>query len=119
MLDEVCVVEMTVDEERRTLHIFDRENAVSPSYHFVDKRFVLTDDFQKMAQVCIQKKILLLNNGDKILVEEWLQNIRIYFYTAASTVRLYQHGNINQIDMNESMSIEQLHIPYMKRMKNP
>lgn len=117
LLDEICTVEITVDEDNRVLHILDLDHAVSPIYYFVKKQFQLNDEFYKMADVLIKKKILFLDNGPDVSQEQWLQNTTVYFYSGKPAVHVYKNDRVESLNIHPFIVRgDDLREAYLKRI---
>lgn len=117
LVDEVCTVEITVQEDKRMLHILDLEDAVSPSYNFVEDQFVLSDDFQKMALVLKRKNILLFQNNYEVALEKWLKPLIIIFYRKKSILHVYSNGVMKDVEISFLPEKSAFHLPYVERVK--
>ncbi len=57
LFDEISTVELAIDEENQTIHIFDVGQVVSPPiFNFDVSAYELSDGFYKMADVLRHKK---------------------------------------------------------------
>ncbi|QSB10306.1 hypothetical protein JTI58_00890 [Lysinibacillus fusiformis] len=97
-LDEVSTVELAIDEEKQTIHIFDVGQVVSPIFNFDVSAYELSDGFYKMADVLRHKKILTKQQtGSDLTLSEWLIMNNAYFYIPQKRIKKYVNGSIIEI----------------------
>lgn len=98
LFDEISTVELAIDEENQTIHIFDVGQVVSPIFNFDVSAYELSDGFYKMADVLRHKKILTNQQaGTDLTLSEWLIMNNAYFYTPQKRIKKYVHGSIIEI----------------------
>lgn len=116
LLDEVCSVEIAIMEDKRELHILDIHKAVSPVYHFGRQAYEFTDDFYRMIQVLMSKKILFSNNCKEMDEEQWLHQNTIYFYSENSNVITWGNHKISAFKLASIEITPHFYLPYLKRV---
>lgn len=98
IFDEISTVELAIDEEQHTLHIFDPGEVVVPIFNFDVSAYELSENFYKMADVLRHKRIL---TAQELTVEctlsNWLMKNNAYFYIPNKRVRKYVDGCIMEI----------------------
>lgn len=98
LFDEISTVELAIDEENQTIHIFDVGQVVSPIFNFDVSAYELSDGFYKMADVLRHKKILTnQQSGSDLTLSEWLIMNNVYFYIPQKRIKKYVHGSIIEI----------------------
>ncbi|MGY4796650.1 hypothetical protein MHB40_17240 [Lysinibacillus sp. FSL K6-0057] len=98
LLDEISTVELAIDEEKQTIHIFDVGQVVSPIFNFDVSAYELSDGFYKMADVLRHKKILTKQQtGSDLTLSEWLIMNNAYFYIPQKRIKKYVNGSIIEI----------------------
>ena len=56
--DVIGSVEIAIDVDLNTIHIYDTDHIVEPEYDFLTKNFKLSEGFWKMANVINRKAII-------------------------------------------------------------
>ena len=98
LFDEISTVELAIDEENQTIHIFDVGQVVSPIFNFDVSAYELSDGFYKMADVLRHKKILTNQQaGSDLTLSEWLIMNNAYFYIPQKRIKKYVNGSIIEI----------------------
>ncbi|WP_342544094.1 hypothetical protein [Lysinibacillus sp. FSL W7-1291] len=98
LFDEISTVEIAIDEEKQTIHIFDVGQVVSPIFNFDVSAYELSDGFYKMADVLRHKKILTNHQADNnVTLSEWLIMNNAYFYIPQKRIKKYMQGSIIEI----------------------
>ncbi|PKU52109.1 hypothetical protein [Lysinibacillus fusiformis] len=98
LFDEISTVEIAIDEEKQTIHIFDVGQVVSPIFNFDVSAYELSDGFYKMADVLRHKKILTSHQADNnVTLSEWLIMNNAYFYIPQKRIKKYMQGSIIEI----------------------
>lgn len=98
LFDEISTVELAIDEEKQTIHIFDVGQVVSPIFNFDVSAYELSDGFYKMADVLRHKKILTNHQADNnVTLSEWLIMNNAYFYIPQKRIKKYMQGSIIEI----------------------
>lgn len=98
LFDEISTVELAIDEENQTIHIFDVGQVVSPIFNFDVSAYELSDGFYKMADVLRHKKILTnQQSGSDLTLSEWLIMNNAYFYIPQKRIKKYVNGSIIEI----------------------
>lgn len=106
--DVIGSVEIAIDGDLNTIHIYDTDHIVEPEYDFLTKNFKLSEGFWKMAGV-IKEKQLFLSNDEKRL-DRWIESFKWVFYSSGQSIKIYKQGvmvghNISNID-NEKLLYE-------------
>ncbi|MGE7597612.1 hypothetical protein [Lysinibacillus fusiformis] len=98
LFDEISTVELAIDEEKQTIHIYDIGQVVSPIFNFDVSAYELSDGFYKMADILRHKKILTNQQADSHLtLSEWLIKNNAYFYIPNKRIKKYVQGSIVEI----------------------
>ena len=98
LFDEISTVELAIDEEKQTIHIFDVGQVVTPIFNFDVSAYELSDGFYKMADVLRHKKILTDQHvEDDLTLSKWLIRNNAYFYTPKKRIKKYVQGSIREI----------------------
>ena len=121
LLDEVCTVEIALDVEYDTIHIFDTNYVVEPTYHFGRKEYQLNEGFFKLAEVLNQKYFFVEKKNDNL--EKWIDSLTWIFYSSNETIKCYQGNTFSIHPLNmivvqdeQSMMIEKLYPKYVERL---
>jgi len=98
LFDEISRVELAIDEEGQTIHIFDVGQVVSPIFNFDVSAYELSDGFYKMADILRHKRILTNQQpGNELTLSEWLITNTAYFYIPQKRIKKYAQGSIIEI----------------------
>ncbi|AMO32744.1 hypothetical protein ACE1MS_15600 [Lysinibacillus sp. fkY74-1] len=98
LFDEISTVELAIDEEKQTIHIYDIGQVVSPIFNFDVSAYELSDGFYKMADILRHKKILTNEQaGSDLTLSEWLIKNNAYFYIPNKRIKKYVQGSIVEI----------------------
>ncbi|WP_446935722.1 hypothetical protein [Lysinibacillus fusiformis] len=98
LFDEISTVELAIDEEKQTIHIYDIGQVVSPIFNFDVSAYELSDGFYKMADILRYKNILTNQQADSDLtLSEWLIKNNAYFYIPNKRIKKYVQGSIVEI----------------------
>ncbi|WP_336635800.1 hypothetical protein [Lysinibacillus fusiformis] len=98
LFDEISTVELAIDEEKQTIHIYDVGQVVSPIFNFDVSAYELSDGFYKMADILRHKNILTNQQADSDLtLSEWLIKNNAYFYIPNKRIKKYVQGSIVEI----------------------
>lgn len=98
LFDEISTVELAIDEEKQTIHVYDIGQVVSPIFNFDVSAYELSDGFYKMADILRHKKILTNQQADSDLtLSEWLIKNNAYFYIPNKRIKKYVQGSIVEI----------------------
>ncbi|WP_241747222.1 hypothetical protein [Lysinibacillus sphaericus] len=98
LFDEISTVELAIDEEGQTIHIFDAGQVVSPIFNFDVSAYELSDGFYKMADILRHKRILTNQQpGNELTLSEWLITNTAYFYIPQKRIKKYAQGSIKEI----------------------
>lgn len=114
--DVIGSVEIAIDGDLNTIHIYDTDHIVEPEYDFLTKNFKLSEGFWKMAGV-IKEKQLFLSNDEKRL-DRWIESFKWVFYSSGQSIKIYKQGvmvgqNISYIDKEKL-----LYEKYFSRLKD-
>lgn len=114
--DVIGSVEIAIDADLNTIHIYDTDHIVEPEYDFLTKNFKLSEGFWKMAGV-MKEKQLFLSNDEKRL-DRWIESFKWVFYSSGLSIKIYKQGvmvdyKIGYID-NEKLLYEK----YFSRLKD-
>lgn len=106
--DVIGSVEIAIDADLNTIHIYDTDHIVEPEYDFSTKNFKLSEGFWKMAGV-IKEKQLFLSDDEKRL-DRWIESFKWVFYSSGQSIKIYKQGvmvvyKIGYID-NEKLLFE-------------
>ena len=88
--DVIGSVEIAIDADINTIHIYDTDHIVEPEYDFLTKNFQLSEGFWKMAGV-IKEKQLFLSNDEKRL-DRWIESFKWVFYSSSQSIKIYTQG---------------------------
>lgn len=88
--DVIGSVEIAIDADLNTIHIYDTDHIVEPEYNFLAKNFKLSEGFWKMASV-IKEKQLFLSNDEKRL-DRWIESFKWVFYSSGQSIKIYKQG---------------------------
>lgn len=88
--DVIGSVEIAIDADLNTIHIYDTNHIVEPEYDFLTKNFKLSEGFWKMAGI-IKEKQLFLSNDEKRL-ERWIESFKWVFYSSGQSIKIYKQG---------------------------
>jgi len=98
LFDEISTVELAIDEEKQTIHIYDIGQVVSPIFNFDVSAYELSDGFYKMADILRHKKILTNEQaGSDLTLSGWLIKNNAYFYIPNKRIKKYVQGSIVEI----------------------
>ena len=98
LLDEISSVELAIDEQGQTIHIFDAGQVVSPIFNFDVSAYELSDGFYKMADILRHKRILTNQlPGSELTLSDWLITNNAYFYIPQKRIKKYSQGSIVEI----------------------
>jgi len=98
LFDEISTVELAIDEDGQTIHIFDVGQVVSPIFNFDVSAYELSDGFYKMADILRHKRILTNQQpGNELTLSEWLITNTAYFYIPQKRIKKYAQGSIIEI----------------------
>ncbi|MEK4386530.1 aminopeptidase [Solibacillus sp. FSL W7-1464] len=88
--DVIGSVEIAIDADLNTIHIYDTDHIVEPEYDFLTKNFKLSEGFWKMASI-INEKQLFLSNDEKRL-DRWIESFKWVFYSSGQSIKIYEQG---------------------------
>jgi len=121
LLDEVCTIEIALDVDSNTVHIFDTNYVVEPTYHFGRNDYELSEGFFKLAKVLNQKYFFVEKRSQNL--EKWIDSLTWIFYSSNKSIKCF-HGNTFSIVplkmiMNQdeqSLNDEKLYPKYVSRL---
>jgi hypothetical protein len=90
LLEEVCTVEIALDEGRNVIHIFDVNYVIEPVYDFASKKYVLNEAFYQFAEV-LKSKYFFVEKRDMAL-GEWIASFTWQFYSSNQMIKSYREG---------------------------
>lgn len=88
--DVIGSVEIAIDADLNTIHIYDTNHIVEPEYDILTKNFKLSQGFWKMAGI-IKEKQLFLSNDEKRL-DRWIECFKWVFYSSGQSIKTYKQG---------------------------
>ncbi|MEG0261206.1 MAG: hypothetical protein RR595_12160 [Lysinibacillus sp.] len=103
LLDEIRTVELAIDENTRTLHIYDIAEVVAPIYNFDKRTYELSEGFYKMGDVLRNKRILTEHEeAHRVTLNEWIANGTFYFYVPQKKVKMFADDQIVELSGDHS-----------------
>jgi hypothetical protein len=105
LMDERCIIEVTVNYETMCVHLYDIDGALYPMYDFVKKAYVLNEEFEKMIQALSTKRLIRAayrgNEPFQIRQFNW------FFYTKRKEIKVYNGATqmIEKVNENSEHSI--------------
>ena len=121
LLDEVCTIEIALDIESDTVHIFDTNYVVEPTYHFGREEYELSEGFFKLAQVLKQKYFFVEKRSKNI--EDWINSLTWTFYSSNQSIKCFQGNTFSTISVKTIMNqdeqlliAENLYPKYVNRL---
>ena len=97
LLDEVCTVEIALNEVLSTVHIYDTNYVVEPTYHFGRKEYELSEGFFKLAEVLNQKYFFVEKKNESI--GKWIEGLTWIFYSSNQSIKCYQKNTFSIIPL--------------------
>lgn len=88
LLDEICTVEIALDEELSIVHVYDTNYVVEPTYHFGRKEYELSEGFFKLAEVLKQKYFFVEKRSENI--DQWIESLTWIFYSSNQSIKCFQ-----------------------------
>ncbi|MFF5996889.1 aminopeptidase [Lysinibacillus sp. KU-BSD001] len=92
LLDEVCSVEIALDEVLDVVHIYDTNYVVEPTYNFKQKNYELSEGFFQLAEVLKQKYFFVEKR--KSNMNEWMSSLTWQFYSSNKSVKCFDGQDI-------------------------
>ena len=92
LLDEVCTVELALDEASATVHIYDTNHVVEPTYHFGRNEYELSEGFFKLAEVLNQKYFFVEKRSQNL--EKWINSLTWTFYSSNQSIKCFQENKL-------------------------
>lgn len=89
--DVIGSVEIAIDADLNTIHIYDTDYIVEPEYDFLTKTFTLSEGFWKMTSVLKEKQFLL---NDVKSLELWVESLKWIFYSSGHSIKIYEQGEM-------------------------
>lgn len=90
--DVIGTVEIAIDADLNSIHIYDTDHIVEPEYDFLTKNFKLSEGFWKMASV-LKEKRFFLNHEEKSL-DLWAESFKWVFYCSGHSIKIYEQGEM-------------------------
>lgn len=118
IIDVVGTVELAIDIEASTIHVFDIQQIVEPEYDFVTKGFRLSEGFYKMAGVLKEKPLFLV--GKELPLEQWIEVQCWIFYCSKQTIKHYENGKMINFVKHQFAQLEETkkyYSNYISRLK--
>ena len=110
LMEQICTVEVAVDEQKRHIHIFDPQQVVWPEYNGVLKQYILSESFYTMLAV-LRRKYLFQQDCFKT-ESDWLNLIDWYFYIPNKKVLKYANGAVTIVPAENTL----LYDKYLSRI---
>ncbi|WP_431027304.1 aminopeptidase [Lysinibacillus sp. LZ02] len=121
LLDEVCSVEIALDEVLDVVHIYDTNYVVEPTYNLKQKNYELSEGFFQLAEVLKQKYFFVEKR--KSNMNEWISSLTWQFYSSNKSVKCFSGQDItvvriaDLVDKSEQSLIEaKLYPKYVYRL---
>ena len=121
LLDEVCTIEIALDVESDTVHIFDTNHVVEPTYHFGRKEYELSEGFFKLAEVLNQKYFFVEKRNQNL--EKWIDSLTWTFYSSNQSIKCFQGNTFSILPLKmimnqdeQSLIDEKLYPKYVNRL---
>ena len=102
LLDEVCTVEIALDEALAIVHIYDTNYVVEPTYHFGRKEYELNEGFYKLVQVLKQKYFFVEKRNEN--TENWIEGLTWIFYSSNQSIKCYQKNTFSILPLKTIMN---------------
>ena len=102
LLDEVCTVEIALDEALAVVHIYDTNYVVEPTYHFGRKEYELNEGFYKLVQVLKQKYFFVEKRNEN--TENWIEGLTWIFYSSNQSIKCYQKNTFSILPLKTIMN---------------
>ncbi|AWE08028.1 aminopeptidase [Lysinibacillus sp. 2017] len=99
LMDVVGTVEIAIDADRMTVHVFDTQQIVEPEYHFQTKSYTLSEGFFKLAIVLKQKQFFLESKDENL--EQWIDLHTWIFYCSNQSIKKYGQGEMTVIQKEQ------------------
>lgn len=97
LMDVVGTVEIAIDSDLNTIHVYDTDQIVEPEYNFKTKNYVLSEGFYKMAKVLKEKQFFLKNNENNL--NNWIESHCWIFYSSKNSIKEYMDGEMGLLQM--------------------
>lgn len=101
--EEICTVEIALDEGVNVIHVFDTNYVVEPVYDFANKKYELNEGFYQFAEV-LKSKYFFVEKREKEIAE-WISSFTWQFYSSNHVIKSYSEG-IFSLTPVESLSNE-------------
>ena len=102
LLDEVCTVEIALDEALAVVDIYDTNYVVEPTYHFGRKEYELNEGFYKLVQVLKQKYFFVEKRNEN--TENWIEGLTWIFYSSNQSIKCYQKNTFSILPLKTIMN---------------
>ena len=100
LLDQIATVEIAVDEQHHTVHLYDPQSVVWPEYRGVTSGYVLSEGFEKMLKVLQSKPFFL--NWQQQNESNWLCGVTWIFYKQQAHILKSNNGIVTIIHDNKN-----------------
>ena len=115
LYDVVDTVEIAIDEDLKTIHIYDTQHIVEPEYDYSTKSYILSADFWKMAKIIKEKQFFLKNDENNLNL--WVTPFKWVFYSSNQTIKVYESGKMNVHQISTCSEDMLLYEKYFSRLK--
>lgn len=88
--EEICTVEIALDEGLNVIHVFDVNYVVEPVYDFANKKYELNEGFYLLAEV-LKPKYFFVEKREKEIAE-WIASFTWQFYGSNQVIKSYREG---------------------------
>ena len=97
-MDVVTTVEISIDLESNTIHLFDGDGALYPMYDYGTKSYIENDEFIRLKIILLEKQFMERNN-----LQDEGKSIFWLFYTPKKKIRCFETNGLNGTgkEMNE------------------
>lgn len=99
LLEEVCTVEVALDEGRNVIHIFDVNYVIEPIYHFASKEYALSSSFYRFVEV-LKSKYFFVEKRD-MEMGKWIESFTWQFYSSNQMIKNYRAGTFSLIPLSD------------------
>ncbi len=115
LMDEVCTVELAIDEESETIHIWDTNHVVEPTYHFTKKQYELSEGFFQLVDILKQK--YYFSAYKTFERDDWIEKITWIFYSSHQTVKYYGGKKLHVYPLSEIPPSLPVYPKYLQRLQ--
>lgn len=115
LYDVVDTVEIAIDVDLKTIHIYDTHHIVEPEYDYSTKGYVLSESFWKMTKIIKEKQFFLKNDENNLNL--WITPFKWVFYSSNQTIKVYESGKMNVHQITACSEDMLLYEKYFSRLK--